>query len=138
MILSSLAMGIPTVSIQMQWGLVAEAIDYNEVVLGKKNEGTIYGTFNLARRIGLGIGQSLAIKMLDWFYYDEKLAELHLPQSDATVLGVQITNALLPALFVFGSWLAFKFIWKITPEIKDKIAKQKENERILLERTEQN
>ena len=136
LILSSLAMGIPTVSIQMQWGLVAEAIDYNEVVLGKKNEGTIYGTFNLARRIGLGIGQSLAIKMLDWFYYDEKLAELHLPQSDATVLGVQITNALLPAFFVLGSWLAFKFIWKITPEIKEKINQKKAEELLLTQSTE--
>ncbi len=133
LIISSIAMGIPTVSIQMQWGLVAEAIDYNEVVLGKKNEGTIYGTFNLARRIGHGIGQGLAIKMLDWFQYSDKLAETKLPQSDLTVLGIQITNAILPAIFIFGSWFAFKFIWKITPEIKEKIAQKKLKELALSE-----
>ena len=138
LIISSIAMGIPTVSIQMQWGLVAEAIDYNEVVLGKKSEGTIYGTFNLARRIGHGIGQGLAVKMLDWFQYDDKLAEANLPQSDLTVLGIQMTNAILPAFFIFGSWLAFKFIWKITPEIKQKIAQKKEEERILLENSKVN
>lgn len=132
LILSSLALGIPTVSIQMQWGLVAEAIDYNEVVLGKKNEGSIYGTFNLARRIGLGIGQSLAIKMLDWFHYDADLAKVGIAQSDSAVLGIQLANVFLPALFVFGSWLAFKLIWKITPEIKEKIEQRKEAERLLI------
>jgi Na+/melibiose symporter-like transporter len=133
LILSSIAMGVPTVSIQMQWGLVAEAIDYNEVVIGKKTEGTIYGTFNLARRIGSGIGQGLLIKMLSWFDYNTDISEAGLVQSDFTVLGIQLSNLLLPALFVFGSWLAFKFVWKITPEIKQKIAENKEKERKLIE-----
>ena len=43
--------GMAMVSIQMQWGLVGEAIDYNEYVTGKRTEGSIYGTFNLSRRI---------------------------------------------------------------------------------------
>ncbi len=136
LILSSLAMGIPTVSIQMQWGLVAEAIDYNEVVLGKKTEGTIYGTFNLARRIGSGIGQGLLIKILAWFNYDPELSASGSVQEGFAVLGIQIGNALIPAIFVFGSWLAFKLIWKITPEIKQKIAEKKETEHVLIEEIE--
>lgn len=133
LILSSIAMGVPTVSIQMQWGLVAEAIDYNEVVIGKKTEGTIYGTFNLARRIGSGIGQGLLIKMLAWFEYDTDVSAAGLIQSDFTVFGIQLANALIPAIFVFGSWLAFKFVWKITPEIKQKIADKKKEELELIE-----
>jgi Na+/melibiose symporter-like transporter len=136
LILSSFAMGIPTVSIQMQWGLVAEAIDYNEVVIGKKTEGTIYGTFNLARRIGSGIGQGLLIKMLSWFDYDIALSEAGQIQSDFTVFGIQLGNVLIPAVFVFGSWLAFKLVWRISPEIKQKIAEKKEAERILIEKAE--
>ena len=42
--------GFAMVSIQMQWGLVGEAIDYNEYITGKRTEGSIYGTFNLSRR----------------------------------------------------------------------------------------
>ena len=136
LILSSFALGVPTVSIQMQWGLVAEAIDYNEAVIGKRAEGTIYGTFNLARRIGNGIGQGLLVKMLAWFDYDAALSEAGLIQSDFTVLGIQLSNALLPAIFVFGSWIAFKFVWRITPEIKEKIAQKKEAERRLIENIE--
>ena len=39
----------------MQWGMMGEVIDYNEVVVGKRTEGSIYGTFNLTRRIGQAI-----------------------------------------------------------------------------------
>lgn len=126
LILSSFAMGIPTVSILMQWGLVAEAIDYNEAVIGKKTEGSIYGTFNLARRIGGGIGQGLVVKMLSWFEYDASLSEIGADQSATAVLGIQLANLLLPAVFVFGSWLAFRFVWRISPDIKAKIDHNKE------------
>lgn len=125
LILSSIAMGVPTVSIQMQWGLVAESIDYNEVVVGKKTEGSIYGTFNLSRRIGAGIGQGLVVLMLPMFNYSSDLASQGMIQSEGTIFGIQIINVLLPSIFVFGSWLAFRFIWKITPEIKEKIAQKK-------------
>ena len=64
MLISSIAMGLASVSIYMQWGLVGEAIDYNEMITGKRTEGSIYGTFNpphrpdcgqLCRRAGAGL-----------------------------------------------------------------------------------
>ena len=48
----------------MQWGLVGEAIDYNEMITGKRTEGSIYGTFNLSRRVGQTIGNSAAMLLL--------------------------------------------------------------------------
>ena len=55
---SNVAMGFAFISIYMQWGLVGEAIDYNEMITGKRTEGSIYGTFNLSRRVGQTIGNS--------------------------------------------------------------------------------
>ena len=52
LIASSLASGIGGTTVLMQWGMMGEVIDYNEVVVGKRTEGSIYGTFNLTRRIG--------------------------------------------------------------------------------------
>ena len=40
MLISSIAMGLASVSIYMQWGLVGEAIDYNEMITGKRTEGS--------------------------------------------------------------------------------------------------
>lgn len=121
LIISSMAMGIPTLSIQMQWGLVAESIDYNRVVTGKTMEGSIYGTFNLARRIGGGIGQGGVVLGLLITGYNEDLVKAGIPIESFTADGIKLMNTIIPGIFVLGSWLAFKYLWKITPEMKQKI-----------------
>ena len=106
--------GFAMVSIQMQWGLVGETIDYNEHITGKRTEGSIYGTFNLARRIGQTVGLGISFFALDWIGYNSKL-EL---QSASTIFGFKILCVLIPGLFILGSWAAFKFVWNITPQIR--------------------
>jgi GPH family glycoside/pentoside/hexuronide:cation symporter len=113
--------GLAMVSIQMQWGLVGEAIDYNEYATGKRTEGSIYGTFNLSRRIGQTIGQGFALYGLGWIGYNGT-AET---QTDGTIFGLKILCVLIPAVFILGSWAAFKFVWNITPEVRAKMAEKK-------------
>ena len=109
MIWSGVAMGVASVSIYLQWGLVGDAIDYNEKITGKRTEGSIYGTFNLSRRIGQTIATSGAMFLLAIIKYNGELTV----QSDFTKMGLKILCVLLPGIFVLGSWAAFKFIWKM-------------------------
>ena len=104
--------GFAMVSIQMQWGLVGESIDYNEFITGKRTEGSIYGTFNLARRIGQTVGLGISFLALDWIGYQPKLDV----QSASTIFGFKILCVLVPAVFILGSWAAFRFVWNITPD----------------------
>ena len=120
-VLLGLGSGFAMVSIQMQWGLVGEAIDYNEYVTGKRTEGSIYGTFNLSRRIGQAIGSGFAFYALSWIGYDGTAAV----QSAGTVLGLKALCVLVPAVFILGSWAAFKFVWNITPEVRAEMAAKK-------------
>ena len=113
--------GMAMVSIQMQWGLVGEAIDYNEYVTGKRTEGSIYGTFNLSRRIGQTIGQGFALYGLAWIGYDGTAAV----QGAGTIMGLKVLCVLVPAVFILGSWAAFKFVWNITPEVRAEMAAKK-------------
>ena len=117
MIVSNCAMGLASVSIYMQWGLVSEAIDYNEMITGKRTEGSIYGTFNLSRRVGQTIGNSATVLMLGWTGYNAELTV----QSDSTVSGIKIIAVLLPGIFVLGSWAAFRFLWNMDGETRNKI-----------------
>ena len=117
-IMLGIGTGFSMVSVQMQWGLIGEAIDYNEHITGKRTEGSIYGTFNLARRIGQTIGQGFALYALGWIGY-EGTAEV---QSTGTIFGMKILCVLVPAVFILGSWAAFKFIWKISPDTEAQIA----------------
>ena len=105
------------VSIQMQWGMIGEAIDYNEYVTGKRTEGSIYGTFNLSRRIGQTIGQGFALYALGWIGYEGTAAA----QTAETIFGMKVLCVLVPAIFILGSWAAFKFIWNISSETRDKM-----------------
>ncbi len=113
--------GMAMVSIQMQWGLVGEAIDYNEYITGKRTEGSIYGTFNLSRRIGQTVGLGFSFFALDWIGYIPELET----QATATIFGFKALCVLTPAVFILGSWAAFKFVWNITPEIRAKMAEKK-------------
>ena len=122
-VMLGIGMGFSMVSVQMQWGLIGEAIDYNEYVTGKRTEGSIYGTFNLSRRIGQTIGQGFALYALGWIGY-EGTAEV---QTTGTIFGMKVLCVLVPAIFILGSWAAFKFIWNITPETRAAI-KSKQNQ----------
>lgn len=118
MLISSIALGLASVSIYMQWGLVGEAIDYNEMITGKRTEGSIYGTFNLTRRIGQTVGNSAAVLALGWIGYQAGAAT----QTAGTLTGIKALVVLIPAIFILGSWIAFRFVWNITPDVRAKMA----------------
>lgn len=118
MLISSIALGLASVSIYMQWGLVGEAIDYNEMITGKRTEGSIYGTFNLTRRIGQTVGNSAAVLALGWIGYQVGAAT----QTAGTLTGIKALVVLIPAIFILGSWIAFRFVWNITPDVRAKMA----------------
>lgn len=122
--LSGIGYGFVGVSTMMQWSLVGETIDYNEYLTGKRTEGTIYGTFNMVRRLGQAIGSSFSVALLGWIGYDVALANAGLAQSDTTILGLKVLCILVPAFIALGSWVAFKFVWYIKPEYKAKVAEK--------------
>ena len=118
MLISSIALGLASVSIYMQWGLVGEAIDYNEMITGKRTEGSIYGTLNLTPRIGHTVGNSAAVLALGWIGYQAGAAT----QTAGALTGIKALVVLIPAIFILGSWIAFRFVWNITPDVRAKMA----------------
>lgn len=130
MIWTGIGMSFGSVSIYMQWGLVSEATDYNELVTGKRTEGSIYGTFNLTRRIGQTIGNSAAVLALGWIGYDAALAASGGVQTAGVQLGIKVLCVLVPAIFLLGSWLSFRFVWNITPEKRAEMKAFKESKKL--------
>lgn len=121
MVMSGLAQGFGSLTVLMQWGMVGEAIDYNEYLTGKRTEGSIYGTFNLTRRIGQAIGSSIAVALLGIVGYVPNAAA----QTAGAILGIKVLVVLAPCLFTLLCWVALRFVWNITPEIRQKIAAAK-------------
>ena len=122
---SGIGTGLVTLSVQLQWGLVGESIDYNEYLTGKRSEGSIYGVFSLTRRIGQTLSGSLAVLMITWFGYIPAVDGVLQAQPASAILGIKLMCILIPAVIGMGSWIAFRFIWDITPEKRAKMAEWK-------------
>ncbi|MCZ0716946.1 MFS transporter [Aerococcus kribbianus] len=121
-VLVSIAFAIMMMSVQLQWGLVSEAIDYNEYITGKRSEGSIYGNFSLTRRIGQMLAQSLVVLMIGWIGYSQSAANAGQPQSEMAQSGLIILNLLGPAVCAFFSFLSFKFLWNIDDKTRTDMA----------------
>ena len=125
MIWSGVGTGLVTLSVQLQWGLVGESIDYNEYLTGKRNEGTIYGFFSLSRRIGSTIASSLSVLIIAAIGYDPALTNAGLDQAASTVNGIKLMVCGFPALAALGSFCCFTFIWCINADVRAKMAEWK-------------
>ena len=119
--INALASGISGLSNMMQWGMLSEAIEYNEYLTGKRTEGSINGTFNMLRRLGQGLGASFGVAMLGMIGYDAVAAV----QTPGTILGIRVLCLLFPAICAVGSWCVFRFVWNITPELREKMAQKR-------------
>lgn len=123
---NALAGGLVTMSVQMQWGLVAEAIDYNEYLSGKRNEGTIYGFFSLSRRIGSTIAGSASVLLIAAFGYNAEAAAQGLAQTAQAITGLKILMIGFPMIAAVGSFCSFTFVWNINKDVRAKMAAWKE------------
>ena len=121
MVVTTIASGLSAISIFMQWGLVATVNDYHDYATGKRAEGTVYGVFNLSRRVGQTIGNSAAVFALGIIGYTAGAAT----QPASAIAGIKVGCLLIPAIALAGSWIAFRFIWNITPDIRAKMEAKK-------------
>ena len=119
---SGIGTGLVTLSVQLQWGLVGESIDYNEYLTGKRSEGSIYGVFSLTRRIGQTLSGSLAVLMLSWFGYVAAEEGVAVVQPASAIFGIKMMCIVIPAIIALGSWAAFTFVWDINKEKREKMA----------------
>ena len=122
---NGLAAAMVVMSTQMQWGLVAEAIDYNEYLTGKRNEGTIYGFFSLSRRIGSTIANSATVLIIAAIGYDAELTNAGLAQAQSTINGIKLMVTGFPMLAAVISFCCFTFIWCINADVRAKMAEWK-------------
>ena len=119
---NGIAGALVQMSVQMQWGLVAESIDYNEYLTGKRNEGPIYGFFSLSRRVGSPIANSLSVLIIAGIGYDAALTNAGLDQAASTIAGIKLMVVGFPMVAAVGSFCCFTFIWNINKEVRAKMA----------------
>jgi GPH family glycoside/pentoside/hexuronide:cation symporter len=134
MILGSFSTCFIFLPILMQWGMVGEAIEYNEYITGKRTEGSIFGTFNLFRRIGQAIAASAGAFIISVVGYDVNLEV----QAANVLTAIRSFVILMPIAGALLSYVALRFIWNITPEIRNKMSVWSEQRRAEFEAASSN
>lgn len=66
--ISMLALGFYTI---LTWAMVADCIDYQESITGRREEGAIYATYSFFRKLAQGVGQSVIALAIGWAGYNE-------------------------------------------------------------------
>jgi len=118
-LINSLGMGIySTVS----WAMMGDAIDYNELKTGTREEGTVYALHSFFRKLAQGLGPAAALVVMSWLGY---VGELGADQSAATALNMRY---FVPAMYLFSAVLqlvGLGFIYnldkKATAEMKEEL-----------------
>ena len=125
MLLNSLGLGVySTVS----WGMMGDAIDYNEWKFGVREEGTVYSLHSFFRKLAQGIGPSVVLVIMVALGY---VGTLGPDQSAQTALNMRY---LVAALYLFSAAMqlvgnAFiynldqKTLAKMTAELEERHAK---------------
>ena len=74
--ISSVFMGLAiSVNSLVGWAMVADCIDYQEIRTGVREEGVVYATYSLGRKLSQGIGASLVSTFLIFTGFNVNLAE---------------------------------------------------------------
>ena len=116
-LINSLGLGIySTVS----WGMMGDAIDYNEWKNGTREEGTVYALHSFFRKLAQGVGPSLALVIM------VALGYVGASGSDQTAAVALNMRYLVAALYLFSALMEFVGLGLIYNLDKKTLAKMNE------------
>lgn len=95
----------------LMWALVADCIDYQEEKTGRREEGSIYATYSLFRKIAQGVGASIIALSLDLTGYSEKLDALS--QAEGVPEKIYIMTGALPLIGALICLFSMHFLYNI-------------------------
>lgn len=115
----ALGMGIySTVS----WGMMGDAIDYNEWKNGTREEGTVYAMHSFFRKLAQGAGPSLVLVIMVWLGYVEENKGSQIFEVAENMRYLVAVLYLVAAIFMFvGLVLVYNLDKKTTAQMKEEL-----------------
>lgn len=127
MILASIGMGFFNMVI---WAFITDIIDYQEVMTGSRDDGTVYAIYSFSRKLGQALAGGLGGFALGAIGYISSTAGEAVHQAESTLNGIYNISTLAPAIGYLVVLLLLIFVY---PLGKKEVAK---NVAILKERRE--
>lgn len=102
-------------SLLVGWAMVSDAIDYSEYETGRREEGSIYATYSMIRKVGQGIGQALVPALI-------ALVIPGLIMTDASTWSVEYSTSIknmsviFPLIGTILMFIGFKFVYNLNQQ----------------------
>lgn len=107
------------------WALVGDVIDYQEYISGKREEGTVYAAYSLARKLVQAIVGSIGGFALAAIGYQSGVAT----QTAEVAESIRLIITLIPLIgFIFG-FITMKFVYNLSNKKLEEIETELERRR---------
>ena len=107
------------------WALVGDAIDYQEYITGERNEGTVYSSYSLARKLAQAISGGIGGFALGFLGYQSGAIE----QAASVGVGIKNTAVGIAAIGYVATALILMFVYNLSKnkvaEMNEELAKRK-------------
>ena len=110
MLIGSVGMGFFNMVI---WAFITDIIDYQEVLTGNRDDGTVYAIYSFSRKLGQAIAGGIGGFALGLIGYQSAIAGQAVQQSEATLDGIYNISTLTPALGYLTVLLLLAFVYPL-------------------------
>ena len=94
----------------LMWALIADCIDYQEMITGRREEGTVYATYNFLSKFVSSFSSSIIAVGLSISGY---VAAMQSEQTMEVANNLKIMSGILPAIGCLIAFLAMHFIYNL-------------------------
>ena len=95
------------------WAKITDIIDYNEILTGKRDDGTIYGVYSFSRKIGQALAGGLGGFALTFIGYNSAVAV----QTQTAVDGIYTLATLFPGVCYIVVGLILMFAYPLSKKV---------------------
>ena len=96
------------------WANITDVIDYQEILTGVREDGTVYAIYSFARKLGQALAGGLGGYALTLVGYSSERAAAGLEQSGEVLSGIYVAATLVPALCFLAVFLLLTFAYPLT------------------------
>ena len=109
------------------WALMGDAIDYNELRFGTREEGMIYSLHSFFRKLAQGLGPSLVVVFMGWLGYESARGTIgQTPQTAKNMCWIVVAIFFISALFQFiGLTVVYNLDKKKVAEMSNELNSRK-------------
>lgn len=100
----------------LMWALVADCIDYQEKMTGRREESSIYATYSFFRKVAQGIGAAIVSFVIGATGYDQNLGALE--QAAGVPEKIYFVTSFLPFIGALISFASMLFLYKLNDKVE--------------------